>query len=221
VQPYNYTKLGAFNDRDLGALIVRDNGSIVTVSVDVVADPCPDVLWSFDGSRLGSSKLNETFAYNNACIRTGTRSSNWTFFLNVTLTEITSGYYSASFTNVAGTTVLPRTYITIPSTLIMFMVMTVIKDYYSTIEPVSAIGLSLNDTCLLEGSTVSLECEIRGFPRPRVDFRHNGIIATSAFENILLEFYNQARKSMVVYGPLKSPMTVYKAAIVNMHVIPE
>ena len=117
--PYNFTKLGAFNDQDLGALIVKDNGSIGTVSVDVVADPCPNVLWSFNGTRLGSS--NEIFAYNNACIMTGTKSPNWTFFLNVTLTETTSGYYSASFTNVAGTAFLPRTYITIPGMFIIII----------------------------------------------------------------------------------------------------
>ena len=56
----------------------------------------------------------------------------------------------------------------------------------------SVIGLSLNDTCLKEGSTVSLKCEIRGFPRPSVDFRQNGMNVTSTFENAQLEFYNQA-----------------------------
>ena len=125
--PYNFTKLGAFNDQDLGALFVRDNGSIVTISVDVVADPCPDILWSFNGTRLGSS--NKTFAYNNACITTMStiRSPNWTFFLNVTLTESTSGYYSASFTNVAGTIFLPRTYITIPGMFTIIFILIIVK----------------------------------------------------------------------------------------------
>ena len=56
----------------------------------------------------------------------------------------------------------------------------------------SVIGLSLNDTCLKEGSTVSVKCEIRGFPRSSVDFRQNGMNVTSTFENVQLEFYNQA-----------------------------
>ena len=64
VQPYNVTNLDAFEDRELGALFTRDNGSTVSFFVDVVADPCPDVVWSFNGIRLGPS--NETFTYNNA-----------------------------------------------------------------------------------------------------------------------------------------------------------
>lgn len=127
MQPYNFTKLGAFDDRDLGTLIVRDNGSTVSFSVDVVADPCPNVVWSFNGTRLGSG--NVEFAYNNACIKTGlgTTSPNWTFTLDVILlTAVTSGYYSARFTNVAGTTFLPRTYITIPGMITMFIVIIII-----------------------------------------------------------------------------------------------
>lgn len=115
MQPYNFTKLDAFDDQDLGALIVRDNGSYVIFSVDVVADPCPNVEWSLNGTRLGPS--NETITYNSTCIESYSRSPNWTFSLNVTLTAATSGSYSASFSNVAGTTFLPKTYITIPGML--------------------------------------------------------------------------------------------------------
>ena len=112
MQPYNFTKLDAVDDHDLGALIVRDNGSVVTFPVDVVADPCPSVMWYFNGTRLGPN--NET---DHACIEAGTRSPNWTFILTVTLTAATSGNYSANFTNVAGTTLLPTIYITIPGIL--------------------------------------------------------------------------------------------------------
>ena len=112
VQQYNFTEIYAFDDRDLGALIVRDNGSIVNLSVSVVADPCPDVVWSFNGTRLGPS--NETFTFSNPCLAAGARSPNWTFTLNVTLTAATSGNYSANFTNVAGASFLPRTFLTIP-----------------------------------------------------------------------------------------------------------
>ena len=116
VQPYNFTQLDVLDDRELGALLVRDNGTTLSFSVDVVADPCPDVVWCFNGTRLGSS--NETFAYNNACMEAGTKRPNWTFTLNVLLTAVTSGKYSASFTNVAGTTLLPMTYFTIPGMFI-------------------------------------------------------------------------------------------------------
>ena len=47
MQPYNFTELDAFDDPNLGALIVRDSGSIVSLSVNVVADPCPNVTWIF------------------------------------------------------------------------------------------------------------------------------------------------------------------------------
>ena len=121
VRPYNFTELNAFDDQEVGALIVRPNGTIVNFSVDVVADPCPVIIWSFDGTKLGLS--NETVRYNNACIETGSRSTNWTFTLTVLLTEATSGNYSASFTNVVGTTFLPRTYLTIPGILITFKIL--------------------------------------------------------------------------------------------------
>ena len=113
MQPYNFTKLNAFDDRDIGALFTRDNGSTVRFFVDVIADPCPDVVWSFNSTRLGPS--NETFTYNNACSGASTRGSNWTFTLDVVLTESTSGIYNASFTNIAGITSLPKVYFTIPS----------------------------------------------------------------------------------------------------------
>ena len=115
MQPYNFSELDAFDDRDLGALIVRDNGSIVTFLVDVVADPCPDVIWSFNGTRLESS--NETFMYYNACAEADANNDpNWTFTLRVLLTAATSGSYTATFSNLAGTASLPKAYFTIPGT---------------------------------------------------------------------------------------------------------
>ena len=114
MQPYNFTELDAFDDPNLGALIVRDSGSIVSLSVNVVADPCPNVTWIFNGIQPGPS--NEIFTYNNPCISADARSPNWTFILNVRLLTITSGNYSASFSNIAGTSHLHRTYLTVPGT---------------------------------------------------------------------------------------------------------
>lgn len=110
------TALNAFDDRDLGALIVRDNGSIVNFSVDVVADPCPVIVWFFNGTRLGLS--NETFTYNNACAEAGTSSPNWTFTLSVLLTAATSGSYTATLTNIAGSVSLPKAYFTLPGSCV-------------------------------------------------------------------------------------------------------
>lgn len=61
------------------------------------------------------------------------------------------------------------------------------------------IGLLLNDTCLKEGSTVSLRCEIKGLPyqHPSVEFRQNGIEIVPGrgkFKNFQLQFHNQARQ---------------------------
>ena len=112
--PYNFTELRAFDDRDLGALIVQDNATTVNFFVDVVADPCPEITWFFNGNQLGPS--NSTFTYNNPCDGAMSGDSpNWRFTLDVVLTEDTSGNYTASFTNIAGMTQLPTpAYFTIP-----------------------------------------------------------------------------------------------------------
>ena len=65
---------------------------------------------------------------------------------------------------------------------------------YLDSEPYSVTGLSLNDTCLKEGSTVSLRCEVQGFPRPSVEFQLNSIPITpgrGTFQNFVQEFYDQ------------------------------
>ena len=104
--------MDAFNDRDLGILIVRDDGSTVNLSVDVVADPCPEIVWFFNGTRLGPS--NETFTYNNACAEADASGPNWTFTLSVLLTPSTTGSYTANLTNIAGSESLPKAYFTLP-----------------------------------------------------------------------------------------------------------
>ena len=80
--------------------------------MNLVAEPCPDVVWRFNGTMLGPS--NDTFNYNNPCTEAGGISPNWTFTLDVALTGATSGHYSANFTNTAGMVTLPA-YFTIPS----------------------------------------------------------------------------------------------------------
>ena len=123
VMPYNFTELGpaAFDDRDLGALIVQDNATTVNFFVDVRADPCPEIIWYFNGTQLGPS--NSTFTYNNACADAVQGSSpNWRFTLDVLLTEDTSGSYTADFTNKAGTTRLPRpAYFTVPGKTVIYI----------------------------------------------------------------------------------------------------
>ena len=43
IVPYNFTELNAFNDCDLGALIVQENATTTNFFVDVVADLCPNM----------------------------------------------------------------------------------------------------------------------------------------------------------------------------------
>ena len=117
MQPYNFTELDAFDDRDLGVVFTRENGNIVSFPVDVIADPCPDIVWSFNGTRLGSS--NVTFTYNNPCMEAGARSPNWTFTLDVVLTAATSGSYSANLTNIVGGT-SSKAYLTSPGMVLHF-----------------------------------------------------------------------------------------------------
>ena len=105
-------ELNAFDDRDLGALIVQENATTVNFFVDVVADPCPEINWFFNGTQLGPS--NDTFTYD-TCAAMDARSPNWRFTLNVALTEKTLGSYTARFNNIAGSTQLPTpAYLTIP-----------------------------------------------------------------------------------------------------------
>ena len=119
VKRYNYSELHVFDDRNLGTLIIINSSSTVSWSVDVIADPCPRVVWNFNGTILSPNDSN--ISYNNPCLEGTSASLNiWTYTLNVVLTSDTSGHYSADFTNVAGTTFLPRTYFTIPG-----------KNYYA------------------------------------------------------------------------------------------
>ena len=122
VVPYNFTALGAFDDRDLGALIVQDSGTVVNFWVDVMADPCPNIIWFFNGIELGPS--NDTFNYDNPCSDPPQGSSpNWRYTLTVMLTDETSGSYNATFTNIAGKVALPTpAYFTIPGTWILCVV---------------------------------------------------------------------------------------------------
>ena len=116
VQQYNFTKLDAFDDRDLGALFVRSNASTVVFPVEVVADPCPTIQWFFNGIPLTIS--NSTFMFNNPCMASGGQNPYWTFTLEVLLTTETSGNYTANLTNIVGSTLLPKAYFTVPGTLL-------------------------------------------------------------------------------------------------------
>ena len=111
---FNETAIGAVRDRQVGALIMGDFGTMVTVPVSVEADPCPSVQWSFKGSNIVNG---DQYTITNSCSDVNAVSP-YTFMLTVTnLTNETSGVYSATFTNLAGSGVLPDLYITVPGTI--------------------------------------------------------------------------------------------------------
>ena len=108
--PFNLTAIGGVRDRQVGTLFVRDFGSEVTVSIEVEADPCPSVQWSFGDSTISNG---DDYTISNPC--TGPGGSPFTYSLTVrNLTNASSGAYSAMFTNLAGSASLPPLYITIP-----------------------------------------------------------------------------------------------------------
>ena len=113
VVPFNLTQLDATNDRRVGALLVRDFGSMVVLSVYVEADPCPDApIWTFKGDVISNAN---GYALNNPCTEDLSASSPFLYTLTINnMTSETSGAYSANFSNLAGLATLPQTYITIP-----------------------------------------------------------------------------------------------------------
>lgn len=201
VQPFNFTVLDAFDDRDLGVLIVRDNGSTVSFSVDVVADPCPSVNWTFNGMELGAS--NDTFTFNDPCTEMGGTSPIWTFTLDVALTAATSGRYDANFTNIAGMIRMPEAYFSVPSgkpplhTSLLSLTTCTSCSIVSDTVTISSLSL-VSQRCLVEGMNISLRCQIDGVPRPTIEFRlgegRDEVVTPGQgiYENyIVQDFYDQ------------------------------
>ena len=122
MQTYNVTELDTCDDPYLGAIVTRENGTPLTFSVGVMADPCPRIEWTFNGIHL---KANENIAFNDPCMEVS-EYPTWTFTLNVIITEATSGSYSAKLINIAGFTKLLKVYFTVPGMLVG------IKFYYTS-----------------------------------------------------------------------------------------
>ena len=101
----------AVSDRIEGTLIIADsNTPNVTVTVEVAADPCPEVRWSVNGTTI--SENSSGYFLNNPCIDV---SPPYNFTIIITnLTLATSGQYSAVFRNTGGSTTLPGLYVTVP-----------------------------------------------------------------------------------------------------------
>lgn len=103
----------ATTDHLVGSLIIQPSGTTnLVISLVVNFDPCPDVVWSFEGTPI--TEANVDYVLGSSCDIGSSVDANYTFKLTiVTLTEATSGQYSAELSNVGGSTIA-STYVTLP-----------------------------------------------------------------------------------------------------------
>ena len=194
-QPLTLTNPTAVPDRIVGNLIVAPPQTldlVVTAMVD--SDPCPTVQWSFMNTDITSGAM---YTVNNPCEDPAAQSP-YTFTLMIAnLTSETSGEYSAIFTNpVLGTsTPLPDLFVTVPGNRQTSNQTSKVSCSYILLSvPVEVQSLSFeveapggNPQCFLEGSDVTLTCNIVGFPRPEILFRKDSVLidlGTMIFERI-------------------------------------
>lgn len=107
VSDLTLTNDNAMDDPVEGTVILRAPGSAIVTAV-VTSDPCPYVVWRFDGREVAEPD----YCVNDPC--NGNLPSPFTFTLNiVNLTQGTSGRYSAAFSNLGGSTPLPGLLVTV------------------------------------------------------------------------------------------------------------
>ena len=101
----------AVADRNDGTLIVANPLSEVIVNVSLIAEPCPGVIWSLNGSTIFN---NTRYTISDPC-GVGAQTFFFTFTLAIARISLnTSGQYSAVFTNAAGSTSLPSLIVAVP-----------------------------------------------------------------------------------------------------------
>ena len=105
----------ATDDRLVGSLIVVDEGTPSTISLNVTSDPCPTVMWSFNDVPI-PAEYTITNSCDSGSVAAG---AIYTFFLTIpSVTEATSGTYTAEFTTEGvAMSVLASTYVTSPGGL--------------------------------------------------------------------------------------------------------
>ena len=64
----------------------------------------------------------------------------------------------------------------------------------------SIVGLFLNESCLKEDSTISLHCETRGFPRPRIKFLRDETEIVPGTDFYTPENFDQASSTPLSYS---------------------
>ncbi len=113
VRPLTENNTDARVDRLEGTVIVPENDFLnFVVEVVVNSDPCPHtVFWTFHGSNITGGDM---YTFNDPCAVDGLPSHIFTLTI-ANLTTATSGRYSATFANLAGSVSLPGLLISIPS----------------------------------------------------------------------------------------------------------
>ena len=106
VSPLTLTNVLAKSDRYFGTSIVVPGGtSNLVVKARVVAVPCPDVQWRFNGVNIGDE--DPMYSVLQPC--DDSHGSEHIFALTIaTVTRATSGNYSAAFSNFFGFGTLPE-----------------------------------------------------------------------------------------------------------------
>ena len=144
-----------------------DGGNAILFAV-VIADPCPTIQWTVNGTAVSGVG----YTLNNPCSSpAGTTSFNFT--LTIAATSARTGTYSATLTNPAGTQFVPEVFVTPPG-------MTLMENYnqlfyccfLSSAVPVviTELRISSGPRCLLNATSVDIQCVNFGLPRPEIVF---------------------------------------------------
>ena len=88
-------------------------GQIVLFAV-VTAAPCPTVQWIVNGSAVSTGA---NYVIGNPCSSSPPGTTSFNFTLTITATAVTTGTYSSTLTNPAGTANVPDVFVTPPGTL--------------------------------------------------------------------------------------------------------
>ena len=80
----------------------------VTLFAVVTADPCPTIQWRLNGSAVSNDTIG------NPCSDSPAGTTVFNFTLTITATAVTTGTYSATLTNPAGTANVPDVFVTPP-----------------------------------------------------------------------------------------------------------
>ena len=94
-------------------LVVPRVGGQVKLFAVVTADPCPSIQWRLNGSAVPNGGY---YTIDNPC-SSPTETTVFNFTLTITATAVTTGTYSATLTNPAGTANVPDVFVTPPGTL--------------------------------------------------------------------------------------------------------